>query len=85
MHLTDVSDVELNEKLPRANDAVQAYMRDILRIPILPKEETARLIALYMEMRDPGVHKKLVNHNLRLVVKVASKYKASAVNMMDLI
>lgn len=85
MHLTDVSDVELNEKLPRANDALQTYMRDILRIPLLPKEETARLIALYMEMRDPAVHKKLVNHNLRLVVKVAYKYKASAANMMDLI
>lgn len=85
MSLNEVSADQKHDKLRASDSALQAYMRDIQRIPLLSKEKTSELIAKYLETKDPKVHEKLVTHNLRLVVKVAYKYRTSTMNMMDLI
>lgn len=51
--------------------------------PPLPKEEEAELIAVIE--RDDSAKKRLIEHNLRLVVYIARKFESSSVGIEDLV
>src|SRR5690242_20398499 len=55
------------------DDAIKIYLRDIQRTPLLTAEsekEVARLI----EQGDRAARNKMIESNLRLVVKIAKRY-----------
>jgi RNA polymerase primary sigma factor len=67
-----------------SDDALAAYIRRIVRIPLLSKEEELRLGAL-IQQGDERAFRKLVEANLRFVVKVAMRYQGCGLSLLDLI
>ncbi|MFA7060607.1 MAG: sigma-70 family RNA polymerase sigma factor, partial [Pedobacter sp.] len=78
-----------DEKLPLTelesfDDAIKIYMRDIQRTPLLTAElekECAREI----EKGNKAARKKMIESNLRLVVKIAKRYINRGLPFLDLI
>ena len=66
-------------------DAMQAYMREVRRHPLLTPDEEHRLAVEYAKTGDVDVAARLVTANLRLVVKLAYEYRRAFKNMMDLV
>ena len=66
-------------------DALQAYMREVRRHPLLTTEEEHALAVEYAKSQDVDVAARLVTANLRLVVKLAYEYRRAFKNMMDLV
>ncbi len=84
----------VDTKLPQAKtksttlarvDAMQAYMAEVQRHPLLTPEEEKAYAVQYAETGDVDAAAKLVTANLRLVVKIAYEYRRAYRNMMDLI
>ena len=67
-----------------SDDALASYIRRIARIPLLSKEEELRLGAL-IRQGDERAYRKLVEANLRFVVKVAMRYQGCGLSLLDLI
>jgi RNA polymerase primary sigma factor len=67
-----------------SDDALAAYIRRIVRIPLLPKEEEFRL-GTQIQRGDERAFRKLVEANLRFVVKVAMRYRGCGLSLLDLI
>src|SRR3954466_5046174 len=76
--------VPVERDLSRA-DALQRYMAEVARHPLLSREEEHRLAAEFAKTHDPEIAYKLVTANLRLVVKIAHDYRRAAFNLLDLI
>ena len=68
-----------------ALEAIQNYLLRISKIPLLSSEEEKKLAVSYYETKDPKLEKKLVESNLRFVVKVAAEYSRFSSRLMDLI
>jgi RNA polymerase sigma-32 factor len=72
-------------------DALQAYMREVQRHPLLSADEEHKLAVQYQKSQEGGavgdreVAARLVTANLRLVVKIAYEYRRAYRNMMDLV
>jgi len=66
-------------------DALQAYMREVQRHPLLSADEEHKLAVQYQKTEDRDVAARLVTANLRLVVKIAYEYRRAYRNMMDLV
>src|SRR6478752_1890980 len=66
-------------------DALQAYMREVQRHPLLSADEEHKLAVQYQKNQDRDVAARLVTANLRLVVKIAYEYRRAYRNMMDLV
>ena len=66
------------------DDTLAAYIRRIVRIPLRTKEEELRLGAL-IQRGDERAYRKLVEANLRFVVKVAMRYQGCGLSLLDLI
>jgi RNA polymerase sigma-32 factor len=66
-------------------DALQAYMREVQRHPLLSADEEHTLAVQYQKTEDRDVAARLVTANLRLVVKIAYEYRRAYRNMMDLV
>src|SRR5712664_3434107 len=66
-------------------DALQRYMADVSRHPLLTREEEHDLAVKFRETQDPRIAYRLVTANLRLVVKIAHEYRRAAFNLLDLI
>jgi RNA polymerase sigma-32 factor len=66
-------------------DALQAYMREVRRHPLLTPDEEHRLAIEYTKTGDVDIAARLVTANLRLVVKLAYEYRRAFKNMMDLV
>ncbi|NJL96571.1 sigma-70 family RNA polymerase sigma factor [Candidatus Gracilibacteria bacterium] len=66
------------------DDAVQNYIRDISRYPLLTKEEEVEL-AKRIEQGDQAAKLTLCNSNLRLIVHSAKKYMGRNLAFLDLI
>jgi len=66
------------------DDTLAAYLRRIVRIPLLSREDEQ---ALGAEIRqgDERAFRKLVEANLRFVVKVAMRYQGCGLSLLDLI
>lgn len=61
------------------------YLTEMGRYPLLSTEEERELTMAYHERQDPTAGRKLVVHNLRLVVKMAYKYRRAWASVLDLI
>jgi RNA polymerase primary sigma factor len=67
-----------------SDDTLAAYVRRIVRIPLLRKEEELTLGA-QIQKGDEKAFRKLVEANLRFVVKVAMRYQGCGLSLLDLI
>ncbi len=65
--------------------ALERFLSEMGRYPLLTLEEERELTAKVHRDRDPIAARKLVVHNLRLVVKMAYKYRRTWANVLDLI
>jgi RNA polymerase primary sigma factor len=66
------------------DDVLQSYVAQIRRIPLLSFEEELELSQL-IQQGDEGARQRLIEANLRLVVKIARSYAANDVSIMDII
>ncbi len=66
------------------NEGIDAYMRSISKFPLLSKEEEGTL-ARKRRRGDHRAERKMIECNLRLVVKVASEFADLGVPLQDLI
>ena len=65
-------------------DALQLFMNEIGRYPLLTKEEEVEL-AKRVERGDKAAKDLMVNSNLRLVVSIAKRYQGHGLSLLDLI
>ncbi|HVI41928.1 MAG TPA: sigma-70 family RNA polymerase sigma factor [Anaerovoracaceae bacterium] len=70
---------------PKANSLLQAYMREVNSFKLFSETEEKSLTQEYFGTQNQKLRKKLINHNLRLVVKIAFEYRAAYGNLMDMI
>ena len=68
----------------RSLDPTQMYMREIGYVPLLTAEEEKKLGRL-VQAGDAGARKKMIEANLRLVVKIARYYCNRGLPFLDLI
>ena len=76
---------EVIPSVSEGGSAIQNYMARISKIPLLSKEEEYKLAVAYFEFKDPEVGRKLIQSNLRFVVKVVAEYSRFSSKVMDLI
>lgn len=74
--------IRIDEKL--TEDALAAYVRRIAKISLLDKDEELRL-AVASQRGDEKARQRLVEANLRFVVKVALRYQGCGLSLPDLI
>jgi RNA polymerase primary sigma factor len=65
-------------------DALQLFMQEIGRYPLLTKDEEIEL-AQRIERGDPEAKEQMINSNLRLVVSIAKRYQGHGLTLLDLI
>ncbi|MDD5760532.1 MAG: sigma-70 family RNA polymerase sigma factor [Candidatus Pacebacteria bacterium] len=87
----EVSDKELKEALKvsdagAVSGAVQSYLREIGKVPLLTPEEE-RILAKKVSEGDEQARKQMIEANLRLVVSIAKRYigRSSNLSLLDLI
>ena len=64
--------------------AMQMYLREVGRIPLLTPEEE-RLLARRITQGDERARQRFISANLRLVISIAKKYRGRGLSMEDLI
>jgi RNA polymerase primary sigma factor len=74
----------LDELSVMTGDALQLFLRDIRRHPLLTAAEEIEL-AKRIERGDLEAKERMVNSNLRLVVSLAKKYQGHELSLLDLI
>ncbi len=68
-----------------STDALQRYLAEIRRHPVLSREEEHELAVRYTRDKDLDAAYKLVAGNLRLVVVIAREYQRASQQLLDLI
>jgi RNA polymerase sigma-32 factor len=66
-------------------DPLSTYMSETRRYPLLTPEEEHDLAVKLVEHGDTGAARKLIEANLRLVVKIAYEYRRAHRNLLDLV
>ena len=72
------------DSLPETT-SLQSYLSRLARFPLLTKEEEYKLAVQYYETQDASSAEKLIQSNLRFVVKVAGEYSRFSSKIMDLV
>ncbi len=72
-------------RAPTASSTLDQYLREINRVPLLTVDEERRLARCFRDQNDKRVGHRLVEANLRFVVKVAFEYRSYGLRMADLI
>jgi len=72
------------EELESFDDAIKIYLRDIQRTPLLTAEAEKEL-ARRVEKGEKAARDKMIESNLRLVVKIAKRYINRGLPFLDLI
>jgi len=67
------------------HDPLTAYVQEIRRYPLLTREDEHDLAVQYYKTGDLAAARRLVEANLRLVVKIAHEYRRAYRNLLDLI
>jgi RNA polymerase primary sigma factor len=65
-------------------DALQLFLNELRRFPLLSKEEEIEL-SKRIEQGDLEAKERMINSNLRLVVSIAKKYQGQDLSLLDLI
>src|SRR5574342_16728 len=73
------------ETQERARGALELYLSEINRFPLLSLDEEQRLARRHRDQGDTRAAHALVTANLRFVVKVAHEYRAYGLRLVDLI
>jgi len=77
---------EAQSQLPVSYDALQAYLAEVRKIPLLTPDEERELALRYRETGDMQAAYRLITANLRLVVKIALEYQRQwMLNLLDLV
>jgi RNA polymerase primary sigma factor len=76
--------VENGELAGATTDALQLFLNEIRRYPLLSAEEEVEL-AQRIERGDMEAKERMINSNLRLVVSLAKKYQGHELPLLDLI
>jgi RNA polymerase sigma-32 factor len=66
-------------------DPMAAYMQEVRRYPLLTPEEEKELAVRLVEHGDSAAARRLIEANLRLVVKIAYEYRRAHKNLLDLV
>jgi RNA polymerase sigma-32 factor len=66
-------------------DPMAAYMAEVRRYPLLTPDEERELATRLVEHGDTSAARKLIEANLRLVVKIAYEYRRAHRNLLDLV
>jgi RNA polymerase sigma-32 factor len=66
-------------------DPLSAYMAETRRYPLLTPEEEHDLAVRLVEHGDTAAARRLIEANLRLVVKIAYEYRRAHKNLLDLV
>jgi RNA polymerase sigma-32 factor len=75
----------MNQRTTNASSTLDQYLREINRVPLLTVDEERRLAREFRDQGDKRAAHKLVEANLRFVVKVAFEYRSYGLRMADLI
>ncbi len=67
------------------SDPLTAYVQETRRYPLLSREDEHELAVLLKEEGDTDAARRLIEANLRLVVKIAYEYRRAHRNLLDLI
>lgn len=67
------------------NRAMRLYLKEISKIPLLTAEEEKELGRRVQQHGDREALQKLIESNLRFVIKIAKKYRKSGLPFLDLI
>ncbi len=78
-------DIKTFTVIPKQEDILQVYLKEIGHIKLLKSEEEKELGRLIKEQKDDVAKRKLVQANLRLVISIAKKYVGRGVLFMDLV
>jgi RNA polymerase primary sigma factor len=65
-------------------DALQLFMQEIGRYPLLTKEQEIEL-SQRVERGDMEAKEQMINSNLRLVVSIAKRYQGHGLSLLDLV
>jgi RNA polymerase sigma-32 factor len=74
-----------SSSLPARRDPLAVYMAETRRYPLLTPDEEHALAVKLVEHGDTTSARKLVEANLRLVVKIAYEYRRAHKNLLDLV
>jgi RNA polymerase primary sigma factor len=66
-------------------DLLNWYKKEVGRFPLLKVEDEQRLGRRYKEQRDLDAREQMINHNLRLVISIAKRYRGRGLSFMDLV
>ena len=72
------------EKIPRSLDATQMYLNEIGFSPLLSADEEKHYARLALSGDEAG-RKRMIESNLRLVVKISRRYLNRGLTLLDLI
>jgi RNA polymerase primary sigma factor len=75
---------KLNLKADTSTDALQLFLKDVGRVPLLTAKQEVELAKL-IELGDLAAKQKMVESNLRLVVSIAKNYRNQGLAFLDLI
>ncbi len=84
-HIVIVPTAKANDVVTTSKDPLTMYLNELRKYPMLSKEEEQIIAQRYFETKDPAAAQKLVQSNLRFVVKIAAEYAKFSSRMIDLI
>jgi RNA polymerase sigma-32 factor len=84
MNALAIETIPETEELVR-RDPLSIYMQETKRFPLLSREEEHELAVRLVEENDSSAARRLIESNLRLVVKIAYEYKRSYQNLLDMV